>query len=350
MRASSSCRSPPRRRRASAGLTASAAWETYATPALRAALARLVAEQPNAVLHLDSPGAGLPGWARPGTDGLFRPYIEHRVWRDVAGRRPRAQRRYVEVEWRKIELEEHACWQGADVCLAVSELDAGRCGRVAPGAWRSAPTAPTRAIRCPRHPSGKPIRRAWCSSALPPIGPTSTACWLAREVIRERERGHLTLDVVGEPPRDPVGGPGVTYHGRVDDVMPFYAAAHALVIPMFEGSGTRLKAIEAAFLGRPVISTVLGVEGLPLRPGEHYLRAETAPEWVEAIDRLRSDAAEVAAMAARARDAVTHLTWPRITAQLPARTGAWPVITRIWAGGPDGPRRSRCARWADGLG
>ena len=304
---------------ATVGVTASAAWGTYATPALRAALARLVAEQPSAVLHLDSPGAGLAGVGlAPGRTVYSAHNIEHRVWRDVAGRRPPAQRGYVEVEWRKIELEEHRCWQGADVCLAVSELDAGT---MRAGGARHVEICPNGAD--PRDPlppaplgQADPARLVFVGFAA--YWPYEHGLgWLAREVIpRARARAPVTLDVAGEPPRDPVGGPGVTYHGRVDDVTPFYAAAHALVIPMFEGSGTRLKAIEAAFLGRPVISTALGVEGLPLRPGEHYLRAETAPEWVEAIERLRSDAAEVAAMAERARDAVAHLAWPRITARL----------------------------------
>ncbi len=304
---------------AAVGATGSAAWGTYATPALRAGLARLVAERPSAVLHLDSPGAGLAGLGLAPARTVYSAHnIEHRVWRDVAGRRPPAQRGYVEVEWRKIELEEHRCWQGADVCLAVSELDAAT---MRAGGARRVEVCPNGAD--PRDPlppaplgQGDPARLVFVGFAA--YWPYEHGLgWLAREVIpRARARAPVTLDVAGEPPRDPVGGPGVTYHGRVDDVTPFYAAAHALVIPMFEGSGTRLKAIEAAFLGRPVISTVLGVQGLPLRPGEHYLRAETIPEWVEAIERLRTDAAEMAAMAARARDAVAHLAWPRITARL----------------------------------
>jgi glycosyltransferase involved in cell wall biosynthesis len=304
---------------AAVGATASAAWGTYATPALRAALARLVAGRPGAVLHLDSPGAGLAGLGlAPGRTVYSAHNIEHRVWRDVAGRRPPAQRGYVEVEWRKIELEEHRCWQGADICLAVSELDAAT---MRAGGARRAEVCPNGAD--PRDPlplaplgQADPARLVFVGFAA--YWPYEHGLgWLAREVIpRARARAPVTLDVAGEAPPDPVEGPGVTYHGRVDDVTPFYAAAHALVIPMFEGSGTRLKAIEAAFLGRPVISTALGVAGLGLRPGEHYLRAETASEWVGAIERLRTDAAEVAAMAARARDAMAHLAWPRITARL----------------------------------
>jgi len=310
---------PPPSPDAAFGSTASAAWGTYATPELRAALARLVAEDPGVVLHLDSPGAGLAGIGlAPGRTVYSAHNIEHQVWRDVADRRPPGQRAYVEVEWRKIELEERRCWAGADLCLAVSEVDAAAMR--AAGA-RRVEVCPNGADPCdPLVPAplghGDPVRLVFVGFAG--YWPYEHGlAWLAREVLPPAgARAPVILDVVGEPPAEPVRGQGITYHGRVDDVTPFYAAAHALVIPMFEGSGTRLKAVEAAFLGRPIISTAVGVEGLPLCPAEHYLRAETASEWVEAIQRLRTHDAEVADMAARAREAVAHLEWPRITAAL----------------------------------
>jgi glycosyltransferase involved in cell wall biosynthesis len=139
--------------------------------------------------------------------------------------------------------------------------------------------------------------------------------WLTQEVLpRAQANGPVALDVVGERPAQPSGGPGVSYHGRVDEIEPFYAAAHAVVVPMFEGSGTRLKVIEASFLGRPVISTAVGVQGLPITSEEHYLHAETATEWVAAIERVRAGLA--ADLPASARRALRDFTWPRIAAGL----------------------------------
>ncbi|MGZ4177672.1 MAG: glycosyltransferase family 4 protein [Solirubrobacteraceae bacterium] len=308
-------RAPRLAARAAVGATASAAWGTYATPELRAALARAATDRPGALLHLDSPAAGLAGLGlAPGRTIYAAHNIEHRVWRDVAARRPAAQRGYLEVEWRKIEQEERRCWRSADLCLAVSELDAAvmRAGgahrvEVCPnGADARDPLSPA-----PRD-AGDPARLLFVGFAG--YWPYEHGlAWLATEVM---PRARAILDVVGEPPRDPVAAPGVAYHGRVSDVTPFYAAADALVVPMFEGSGTRLKVIEAAFLGRPIISTAVGVEGLPLRPAEHYLHAENAPQWARAIERVRSDPAGMAAMAARARAALARLQWPLITAEL----------------------------------
>jgi glycosyltransferase involved in cell wall biosynthesis len=149
--------------------------------------------------------------------------------------------------------------------------------------------------------------------------------------------GPVVLDVVGEHEEDVVADPDVRYHGRVESVVPFYARAHALVLPVFEGSGTRLKVVEAALLGRPIVSTALGVEGLPLAEDVAYLRAEDAAGFAAAAARLRAELGSadpsLAARCAHARAAVADLTWPRIAARL-ADLYEERLITR------SGPRRS----------
>ena len=299
------------------GQLASHTWGTYATPGFRAALSRLVREHPDAVLHLDSPGAGLAGLGlAPGRTVYGAHNIEHRIWHDVAWRRPVRERQYVEIEWRKIQMEELRCWRGADLCTAVSEADAGTMR--AAGA-RRAEVCPNGAdahepLALAPPPVGRPLRLLFVGWAAHWPYEHGLA-WLTQEVLpRAQANGPVALDVVGERPEQPSGGPGVTYHGRVDEIEPFYAAAHAVVVPMFEGSGTRLKVIEASFLGRPVISTAVGVQGLPLTSEEHYLHAETATEWVAAIERVR--AGRAADLPASARRALRDFTWPRIAAGL----------------------------------
>ena len=80
------------------------------------------------------------------------------------------------------------------------------------------------------------------------------------------------------------------FTGFVDDIRPEVLAGDVSVIPLRVGSGTRLKAFEAMALGRPVVSTALGVEGLAVVPGEHFLVADTAPAFAAEIIRLLADA------------------------------------------------------------
>ena len=73
------------------------------------------------------------------------------------------------------------------------------------------------------------------------------------------------------------------------------------LMPIREGGGTRIKVLEAMAAGLAVIATAKAVEGLPIKDGVHYLRAERANEFAGALRRLRGDPAAAAAMAGRAR-------------------------------------------------
>jgi glycosyltransferase involved in cell wall biosynthesis len=77
--------------------------------------------------------------------------------------------------------------------------------------------------------------------------------------------------------------------GTVPDVRPYLAAAWLVVVPLFEGGGTRFKILEAFAAGIPVISTAKGAEGLQVTDEVHLLFAETAAEMVAAVRRLSSD-------------------------------------------------------------
>lgn len=77
--------------------------------------------------------------------------------------------------------------------------------------------------------------------------------------------------------------------GFVDDVRPHVHGSSVYVIPLRVGGGTRIKVFEAMAMGCPVVSTTIGVEGLPLEPGRHYLKADTAEDFAREVVRLLRD-------------------------------------------------------------
>jgi polysaccharide biosynthesis protein PslH len=114
-------------------------------------------------------------------------------------------------------------------------------------------------------------------------------------------------------------GLNVTLTGFVDDIRPYVAAANVYVIPLFVGSGTRIKAFEAMAMGRPVVSTTLGIEGLDVTDGEHFLRADDAEAFASAILTLLADAATRADIARAARILMQErFSWSKVAAQFEA--------------------------------
>ncbi len=111
----------------------------------------------------------------------------------------------------------------------------------------------------------------------------------------------------------------VTLTGFVDDIRPHVAQANVFVIPLFVGSGTRIKAFEAMAMGRPVVSTTLGVEGLDVTDGENFLRADNATEFARSILMLMDDSAMRVRLAGAARLLMeTRFSWSRVASQFEA--------------------------------
>ena len=78
----------------------------------------------------------------------------------------------------------------------------------------------------------------------------------------------------------------VDWIGEVDSVVPFYRRAGVAVTPLLQGSGTRLKILEALSLGNPMVSTRIGAEGLELVPEKHLLIADTPEAFANSVLRL----------------------------------------------------------------
>ena len=89
--------------------------------------------------------------------------------------------------------------------------------------------------------------------------------------------------------------------GFVPDVRPPVHAASVYVVPLLSGSGTRLKVLEAMALGKAIVTTTIGSEGIALRDGEDALFADDAQAFAAAVGRLLDAPAEVARLGAAAR-------------------------------------------------
>jgi glycosyltransferase involved in cell wall biosynthesis len=81
-------------------------------------------------------------------------------------------------------------------------------------------------------------------------------------------------------------GEFITVLGEVDDVATFYQHVDVVVIPVFRGSGVRVKALEAMQYRRSVISTRKGIEGLDIAHKLHFMQADSRDEFIDAIRYL----------------------------------------------------------------
>jgi glycosyltransferase involved in cell wall biosynthesis len=83
------------------------------------------------------------------------------------------------------------------------------------------------------------------------------------------------------------------------------------------GGGTRLKVLDAMAMGKAIVSTSIGCEGIDVRPGEHLVVADTPEAFAEATVSLLADPARRQALGRAARaQAEAKYAWGHVGEQL----------------------------------
>ncbi len=106
----------------------------------------------------------------------------------------------------------------------------------------------------------------------------------------QKEVPDISITMVGrKPPREIeelAKDSHITVTGTVDDVRPYIAEASVYIVPLRIGGGSRLKILEAMAMGKAVISTSIGAEGLRVTDGEHLLIRDGEQAFTEGIISL----------------------------------------------------------------
>ena len=133
------------------------------------------------------------------------------------------------------------------------------------------------------------------------------------KLLERRPDAQLLLLGGDVPHRQPwLVTPGLV---AAEDLPALIKTAAVSVAPIFSGSGTRLKILESLGAGVPVVTSAKGMEGLPLRPDLDVARAETAENFVDAIDALLGGTeSERKALCMRSMAAAKRFDWADVVA------------------------------------
>lgn len=213
--------------------------------------------------------------------------------------------------WRRAAEAERSLLRQVAAVWACSRLDADRFAQLAPGS-------------APVHVVPNPVP-GWCLSIAPePRADGIDALFVGHLgyrpniVAAQRLGGRILpalrehdpsarLTLAGRAPdaslrRVLAGVANLALVADPPDLAPLYARATMTLMPLSEGGGTRIKALEAMAIGLPVIASAKAVEGLELVPGRDFICAESDAEFVEAALHLSRTPTLRADLAAAARD------------------------------------------------
>lgn len=109
----------------------------------------------------------------------------------------------------------------------------------------------------------------------------------------------------------------IKYVGYVDNPLPYIQKSTVFIAPILSGSGTKLKLLEAMSVGKAIVTTGVGCEGIEGSDGTHYVVADTQREFTDAIIILLNDAVKRNLLGNNARKlAVEKYDWSVILDKL----------------------------------
>jgi glycosyltransferase involved in cell wall biosynthesis len=237
------------------------------------------------------------------------------------GERSRARRLYNRMECLKFGRLERRLWARVGAVAVPSEREASTVRQRTSTPVSTVPNGVDLDFFTPGREDPEPARLVF--TGLLSYRPNFDAVmYLVDEILPRIRRLHpdVVLSVVGhgqESHLQQLRRPHVDVTGWVEDVRPYVARAAVVVVPLRIGGGTRLKVIEAMAMGKPIVSTSVGCEGLDVSHGEHLLVADGPERFASEVGRLLDDRQLALALGAAGRErAVEAYSWERVAGRL----------------------------------
>ncbi len=304
--------------------TASFERQQVTVPALQAALDRVLRARRFDIVNLEFSFLGYCNLhqAPPGERLPAVVVDSHNIDYDIVRQYARAsgglvRRGFAAANWRKLRREELTAYRDADGVYLCSAADQRRLLEEVPGAHTAViPNAADVDYYRPRPTDPPPDERTVVFFGLLSYIPNADGVihfvkdiW--PHVAKAHPNAHCKL-IGGNPPPSllELAAPRVELTGFVSDLRPHLAPASVVVVPLRMGGGTRLKIVEAMAMGKAIVSTTLGAEGIEAVPGRDILIEDEPEAFANAVNRLLADPALTVRMGQSARKlAVERYSW-----------------------------------------
>jgi len=237
--------------------------------------------------------------------------LEHEIWQRIVQNTPVGPKRwYLSHLTTKLEQYEVKALQQVDLLAAITQRDLDAFNRLGySGRGTVCPIGLDLAdYQRPAKPLNGHVSLSFIGSLdwMPNIEGLQ---WFLQHVWPEsrREYPSLQLHIAGRNTPDWLKSrpnQGITVHGEVPDAADFINQHPLMVVPLLSGSGMRAKILEGMALGKVVVTTSLGLEGIDAEPGQDVLVADTPSDFRKAIGQILQHPEQVHHIGERARNLV----------------------------------------------
>lgn len=237
--------------------------------------------------------------------------VEHEIWQRVAANtHSQPKRWYLRHLTEKLERYERKALQEVDLLIPITGRDLDNFRRM--GYTGEAVVVPIGIDSDRYRPDDRSFQRELSASfigSLDWIPNQEGLKWLLQEVWGPVVARHpeMVLHVAGRNPPawvQDLAGPNVQVHGEVSDAVEFINRHSLMIVPLLAGSGMRVKILEGMALGKVVLTTSVGLEGIAATQREEALIADTPDQFAAAIEWCYGDRDRLRQIGRRARQLI----------------------------------------------
>lgn len=233
--------------------------------------------------------------------------IEHQIWeRHIPHEKSGLKKWYLSLQNKRLKRFELEVFKAVDAIVTITDIDRQNTSKLVPG--KPLFTCLT-GVDMSRYQACGPAAHpgtAFHFASMDWLPNIEAVDWLMSEVwplVQKKDRRlKLVLAGRGMPGRfSRLQSAQVEVQEHVPDSKQFYKDYDIMLVPLWSGSGLRIKLVEGLAYGKPIITTSIGAEGIPYEQGRHLLIADTAQDFAEAMVSLSLDAARRQAFQKEAR-------------------------------------------------
>lgn len=254
----------------------------------------------------------------------FSHNVEFNIWRRLCDTETNwLKKMLLAIEWRKMRRYESQACNTTAATIAVSDEDAQMLQQISPQARISSVSTGVDIDFFKPDPAAQinPVELVFSGSM--DWHPNEDAMLFFMDKVLPRVRQEipqLTLTIVGRNPssrlQTTAKNANVEVTGTVSDIRPWLNRAAVYIVPLRIGGGTRLKIYEALAMGKAVVTTTIGAEGLNLQDGVHLLHADNAETLARQVVRLLHDPALASNLGTAGRQLVeANYAWSQVARQ-----------------------------------
>ena len=221
--------------------------------------------------------------------------VEHKIWERIGkNTKNPLKKRYINLLAKRLKKYEIEVFNAIDGIAAMTKVDENDFKKL--GFKKGIEAIPTGYIIRGQENVSEPVEEnsIFHIASMDWLPNVEGVDWFLTNVwpIIAQSKGIAKLYLAGREMPDSyynLNLPNVTVVGKVKSAKEFYLSKKIMIVPVLSGSGMRIKIVEGMALGKIIISTTIGAEGINCTSGENIIIADTPKDFANAICKCLED-------------------------------------------------------------